>query len=92
MSCDDKWFATFQHLNRARAEAFELFVEADGDRLVELGTLSSCWNALAEFWQRVRDDDETSFLMREAAEVARIHAAERALYTAQIAALPVVEH
>ena len=82
MQTGDQWFATFQHLNRARAEAYEAYVEAQDDRLTELASLSARWRGLAEFWRDVRDDPATPFLLREAADLARIHASERAARTA----------
>ncbi|RZQ60446.1 hypothetical protein [Amycolatopsis suaedae] len=76
---DDKWFAQYQHLDRARSDAYEAVTLCQpGQRLNEWATLSSRWRALVEFWTQVRDDSATTYLMRVAAEQARKHAAQRA--------------
>ncbi len=77
---DDKWFAEYQHLERARLEAYELMHESSGDLLHEWSTLAARWRALGDFWVRVRDDPSTPFLLRAAASNSAHHAHERAGY------------
>ena len=84
----DELFSEYLRLDRARIEAYEIYAEADGDRLIELGVLASRWRGLADFWRRVRDDPAAPFLQQTAAEKAAIHASERANWCARAA----VEH
>jgi hypothetical protein len=74
----DRLFGEFLQLDRARIEAYEIYAEASGDRLLQLGVLASRWRGLCEFWKRVRDDPATPFLQRVSADKAAVHAGERA--------------
>jgi hypothetical protein len=81
----DRVFGEFLELDRARIEAYEIYAESTGDRLVQLGVLASRWRGLSEFWKRVRDDPATPFLQRVSADKAAVHAGERAAWCTRTA-------
>ncbi len=81
----DTLFGEYLRLDRARLEAYEIYAESTGDRLLELGVLAARWRGLSDFWKRVRDDPRTPFLQQVSADKAAIHATERANWCSKAA-------